>query len=65
MRESLLRAGEVLAFAVGAAAMVPLAARLGHLAFLVPAAGTVVAASVRFVPEFWSEGHPGTRATQE
>lgn len=59
VRESMLRAGKVLAFALGAAAMVPLAARLGHLAFLVPAAVTVVATAVSFVPKLWTEGHSG------
>lgn len=50
VREVLLRSGKIAAFCAGAGAMVPLAAHLGHLAFLVPASVTVFATLVSFVP---------------
>jgi uncharacterized membrane protein YoaK (UPF0700 family) len=49
-RHAALRAGKVAAFALGAAVAVPLAHRLGFLAFLLPALVTATATFLSFVP---------------
>lgn len=53
LRGALLRGGKILAFCAGAAAMVPLAARLGFAAFAVPAFVVLAATALSFIPS-WS-----------
>jgi len=53
---SVLRAGKILAFGAGSALMVPLVAKLGYLAFLVPSVLTLAATALSFVPP-WAGLH--------
>jgi len=50
-RHAALRAGKILAFALGAATVVPLAHRAGFLVFLLPAAVILLATVLSFLPE--------------
>jgi uncharacterized membrane protein YoaK (UPF0700 family) len=53
LRGAALRGGKVVAFMVGAGLSVPLTAAAGYLALLAPAVFILVAAALRFVPD-WS-----------
>ncbi len=49
-KHALLRLGKIIGFVAGAALIVPIAARFGFLAFLVPAAAVLCATTLSFVP---------------
>ena len=49
LRVAALRGGKIMAFAIGAAAMVPLVRAAGYLAFLVPSFAIMIAAQRSFV----------------
>jgi uncharacterized membrane protein YoaK (UPF0700 family) len=60
LRGAALRAGKLASFILGGAAMIPLAARMQYLSFVVPAVVVLVAAGLSFVPS-WSPSDIGRR----